>query len=96
MSGTHQVTCIIPDGMDADCRIDSIGGAKGATNSGGPWKLKLDEAIAGIEAGKWRFWTHANGRSVSVVIAQRNGRKYLKTEADGDEPNNLLSLPRCS
>lgn len=96
MSRTHQVTCIIPDGMDADRRIDSIGGTEGAANSDGPWKLKLDAAIAGIEAGKWRFWTRANGRSVWVVVAHRNGRKYLKTEADGEEPNNLLSLPRCS
>tara|TARA_R110002049_G_scaffold71486_5_gene184136 strand:+ start:157 stop:300 length:144 start_codon:yes stop_codon:yes gene_type:complete len=22
-------------------------------------------------------------------------KKYLKTQADGAEPNNLLSLPRC-
>ncbi|MGO7416641.1 DUF3892 domain-containing protein [Rhizobium ruizarguesonis] len=23
------------------------------------------------------------------------GNKYLKTTADGDQPNNLLSLPEC-
>lgn len=95
MSGTHQVTCITPDGLDTDRRIDSIGGIKGAANSGGPWKLKLNDAISGIESGKWKFWTHANGKSVWVIVANRNGRKYLKTEADGDEPNNLLSLPKC-
>jgi hypothetical protein len=33
-----------------------------------------------------------NGRSVWVIIAIHNGREYLKTEADGYEPNNLLSL----
>jgi len=94
MPQNHQVTCIIPDGSDPDRRIDSIGGATGAEN-GGRWCIKLDVAIEGIEAGKWRFWTHANGKSVWVIVAERNGRKYLKTEADGDEPNNLLSLPRC-
>jgi hypothetical protein len=95
MTGTHQVTCIIPDGADADQRIDAIGGASGGPNNG-RWKLPINEAIAGIEDGRWRFWTVADGRNVWVVVAQRpNGRKYLKTEADGYEPNNLLSLPQC-
>lgn len=80
--------------MDADRRIDSIGGTSGGTGGGG-WCIKLDVAIKGIEVGKWRFWTSANGKSVWVIIAKRNGKKYLKTEADGDEPNNLLALPRC-
>lgn len=94
MTTDHQVTCIIPDADDADRRIDSIGGATGGSGGGG-WCIPLDEAIAGIENGTWRFWTHANGKSVWVIVAKRNGKKYLKTEADGDEPNNLLSLPRC-
>lgn len=94
MPQDHQVTCIIPDGNDRDRRIDSIGGASGAEN-GGNWCIKLDVAIEGIESGKWRLWCSANGKSVWVVVAKRNGKKYLKTEADGDEPNNLLSLPIC-
>ena len=31
----------------------------------------------------------------SVVAVSRFGNKYIKTEADGDQPNNLLSLPEC-
>lgn len=95
MPQNHQITCIIPDGADSDRRIDSIGGANGA-KGGGHWCIKLDAAIKGIEEGMWRFWTSVNGNSVWVIIAKRNGKKYLKTEADGDEPNNLLSLPRCT
>ena len=97
MPTTHQVTCIIPDGSDPDRRIDSIGGTTGNDKDGGPWTLPLDRAIAGIENGTWRFWTtDGDGNSVWVVVAKRaNGRKYLKTEADGVEPNNLLALPRC-
>jgi hypothetical protein len=30
-----------------------------------------------------------------VVVATRNGVKYLKTDADSSEPNNLLSLKEC-
>jgi hypothetical protein len=32
MPQDHQITCIIPDGADADRRIDSIGGATGSKN----------------------------------------------------------------
>jgi hypothetical protein len=56
MTGTHQVTCIVPDGFDADQRIDAIGGATGGPDNG-RWKLSIDEAIRGIENGQWRFWT---------------------------------------
>lgn len=96
MAGRHEVTCIVPDGNDPDKRIDKIGGRVGAEGSGGSWSLRLDDAIAGIESGKWSFWTQGGGRATNVVVARRpNGRKYLKTEADGIEPNNLLALPRC-
>ena len=95
MASGHQVTCIIPDAADLDRRIDSIGGSTGAEGSNGPWTLTLDAAISGIRSGKWSFWTMVNGRQVSVIVANRNGRDYLKTEADGIEPNNLLALPRC-
>lgn len=96
MAGRHEVTCIVPDGADPDQRIDKIGGKAGAENGGGPWILLIDDAIAGIEAGRWSFWTQGGGRAANVVVARRaNGRKYLKTEADGIEPNNLLALPRC-
>jgi hypothetical protein len=32
---------------------------------------------------------------VKVIIATRLGREYLKTEADGEQPDNLLALPEC-
>jgi hypothetical protein len=53
-------------------------------------------AIAAIEAGKYRFYVSVRGDSVWVVVAtSRWGNKYLKTQNDGDQPNNLLSLPEC-
>jgi hypothetical protein len=30
-----------------------------------------------------------------VVSVSRLGHKYIKTEADGEQPDNLLSLPEC-
>jgi hypothetical protein len=29
------------------------------------------------------------------VVKQHDGTKYVKTEADGEKPDNLLSLPTC-
>jgi hypothetical protein len=95
MPASYQVTCIIPDGSDPDQRIDAIGGATGG-QGGGPWQLLIDAAIVNIENGTYTFWTLVQGRRAEVIVAKRsNGRKYLKTTADGYEPNNLLSLPRC-
>jgi hypothetical protein len=73
-------------------RIQNIGG----TNPNGTrWKLSETQAIADIRASKFNFWVSVAGKTVGVVVAQHNGRDYLKTEADGYAPNNLLSLPEC-
>lgn len=96
MTTRHQVTCITPDGADADQRIDAIGGSSGGNGPNGSWRLAIDEAIARIDDRTYEFWTRVDGRVADIVVAQRaNGRRYLKTTADGHEPNNLLSLPTC-
>jgi hypothetical protein len=58
--------------------------------------MNQEAAIAGIESGKWSFYVQRFGRSAIVIIALSSyGHKYLKTEADGEQPNNLLGLPEC-
>jgi hypothetical protein len=85
----YEIKCINKDDRyNAYERITHIGG-----NS---WKITQQDAIKHIVSGTHSFFVIKNGRDVAVVVASsRFGNKYIKTEADGDEPNNLLSLPEC-
>ena len=77
---------------DTDRRIASVGGIA----NGQYWQLSLDQAIQAIESGFVFYVEQPAGDRVNVVIARsQRGKRYLKTVADGDEPNNLLALPEC-
>ena len=92
MSNSAEIKCVNKQPRDDPyTRITHVGGYVTS-----PWKLTLDEAIRYIENGEWRFYTHVGDHRQNVIVATRNGRKYLKTEADYDTPDNLLSLPECA
>lgn len=94
MAEVFEIDCVVKTHrMNPHERIESIGGRH---RNGGRWKCSQQEAIAGIESQRWSFVVRNGGHPVRVVVAKsRYGHKYIKTEADGEQPNNLLSLNSC-
>jgi len=94
MATSHQIRCINKsDRFNPHERITHVGGTNAETKR---WKITQEDAINAIETDKWKFYVSIDGDSVWVIVAvSAAGNKYLKTQNDGDQPNNLLSLPEC-
>lgn len=79
---------------DAHDRIRNVG----VLNADGTrWKLTQPDAIRRTEDGEFSFYVQDPvGQVAEVIVAvSRYGHKYLKTAADDEQPDNLLSLPEC-
>lgn len=94
MADRHQILCVKKsDRQNPHERITHIGGKNGDGNS---WRLTQADAIIGLENGKWEFYVSRGGNIVNVIVStSRFNNKYLKTVNDGEQPDNLLSLPEC-
>lgn len=87
--GRIRVTCASrARSSDGRRRIVVVGGAG--------WRLPVEDLIRRIEAGAEYYVERPEGDDVSIIVAEGAAHhKYVRTEADGDEPNNLLALPEC-
>jgi Protein of unknown function (DUF3892) len=94
MPDSVQISCIRKTNrFDPHDRISLVGGLNA---NGTRWTLTVQEAIDGIDQGKWQFYVNVGGQRVSVIVARSaSGHRYLRTVSDGEQPNNLLSLPEC-
>ena len=94
MPPRYRIHCIKrSDRMNHDRRIRSLGGVN---PDGARWMIGEAALIAGIEAGRWRFYVARDGADVELVVAtSKYGNKYLKAAEDGLHPDTLLALPEC-
>jgi hypothetical protein len=57
-------------------------------------RLTVARVLMAIDRGD-TFHVTRGGRRVAVIAAQHLYKRYIKTKADGIQPNNLLELPEC-
>ncbi|HTV32993.1 MAG TPA: DUF3892 domain-containing protein [Methylocella sp.] len=92
MSEPVQIKCISrTEKMSPHERMTHVGG-----EDSGPWTMTVAEAVRKIESGETSFFVLAHRKTLAVIVATGpSGKKYLKTEADGEQPDGLLRLPEC-
>jgi hypothetical protein len=88
-----QVTCITkPHPQSPHEHITELGNPRAA------WKWSRDQVIASIDAKSNTFFVidPRTGKRANVGVVRSPGRAaYLRTFADGDWNDNLLSLDQC-
>ena len=68
----------------------------GIKQDGSRWKLTQDKAISYIQDGTCVFYVEkSGGHRLDVIAATNVYGNYLKTVADREQPDKLLSLPTC-
>nr|WP_210268596.1 DUF3892 domain-containing protein [Bradyrhizobium sp. NBAIM32] len=88
-----RVRCVSKtDSTNPHERISSIGGVY---SNGSHWKQSVVQTIRDIESGAWEFYVQEDGLTAGLIVAKHEGHKYIKTTADGIQPDNLLSLAEC-
>ncbi len=88
-----QVTCITkPNPQSPHEHITHLG------NPAGNWRWTREQVIESIEAKANTFFVidPLNGKRSDVgVVHPQGGSAYVRTHADGQWNNNLLSLQQC-
>jgi hypothetical protein len=92
-AGVYRITEVTT--AENDGRQGRITRVSGTRSDGLRWQYSTGEVIDAIRRGASFFVEEPAGDRVEVVVAHSDtGRRYLRTTADGDVPNNLLALPR--
>lgn len=90
----RQVKCITRSSINGSYEhITHIGGTEIDDAS---WYFTKDQAIEYIDSKEYAFFVQEDHNIAWVKVAKlENGQKYLRTENDDTDVNNLLSLPEC-
>jgi hypothetical protein len=82
---------VTKSGKDKDGDITSL------CQSGAFWSPRQKaDAIADIDGKVHSYFTKdSKGNRADVKVKERNGKKYLTTDADSSSDNNLDNLPDC-
>lgn len=79
--------------LDPYHRIQEVGGPTW-DGSGSYWRCTLETAIWYAQQYGYQYYTHQDGEIALVKIdIGPSGKPYLRTVADGQRADNLLSLP---
>ena len=95
MATWHEVTCVVMERQgEPPLNLTHVGGG---TPRGRGWRLTIDEAIEGINEGKWLFFVSlGKTRHTLVVGTTKLGFRYLRGENDAPGATILLTLPECT
>ena len=77
MAERHRITCV---SRTLQHHIRRIGGQN---SDGTRWWLTVEEAMAGIQSGRWQFYVTVHGVTADVTFGE------------DEEPGPLLTLPEC-
>lgn len=90
-----RVTCITkPHPTSPHEHITHIGNP----TSNPPWKWTREQVIESIDKGTNTFFVvdSSTGKRADIAVVREAGKvPFLRTHADGDWNNNLLSLRQC-
>jgi len=97
MAQRVEIDCINKDDRYSPYEaIQFVGGPNPPGSDSPRWKLSLADAVKGSREGKWQFYVKQSNHEVLVHHVQNaRGNWFLRTEADRDTPDNLLSLAEC-
>jgi Protein of unknown function (DUF3892) len=90
-----QVTCITkPRPLDPHEHITHVGNP----HANPPWRWTREQVIDSIDRRTNTFYVidARTGRRADIAVFRQAGKvPFLRTHADGDWNDNLLSLPQC-
>ncbi len=91
-----RITCINKDNgdhYDPYLGITDFGWKEESTGKTG--KCTRSQMVTYLEEGNTAYVADSRGNVVWLVVRLRQGVKYVKTESNGKETDNLLALSEC-